>query len=354
MATPSSYGIDLSWLEHLALTGIANGVARTASAPLDTVKLRQQLRVLDTSILNGALRRIVIDDGPAALFRSAPYGALRFLTQGLVDAALKDTTNRVVRGVLVRENSARASKGIKMLASVLVGTLLYFVHAALTYPLDAASALAVVDARGSSAAALVRDGAQVTFARQLPAHVVGVCGIATHRAAYIVLVDAAKQRGLLSPRLGLLRKWLTNFAIVSASELCAFPFDTIRRRMLLADALESGGGPEEASAALAASQRATLYSNLFRGALANAARVFVTTAIFTDAESLAESTYCRLFYPEAVFNWFERRSRERRRRRERQELSATPPRASSRQPGGQVPGPADARVVEKNERSGGV
>ena len=347
-SAPSSYGIQLTWLEHLALRSIANGVTQTAAAPFETVKLRQQLRVMDINVANGALRRIAVDEGPAALFRVAPYGALRFFTKGLVDAALKEQTNHVMRSILVRENSARASKAVMMLASVVAGTCLWTLHAALTYPIDAALALAVVERRGASAGALVRDGAQVTFARQLPAHVVGMCGIATYRAAHIVLVNAAKQRGLLSPRLSLLRKWLTNFAIASATELCAFPFDTIRRRMLLADALESGDRTAEESA-LAASTRESLYSDLFRGALANALRVLVTTALFTDTESLIESAHCRLFYPEAVFRWFERRSRDRRRRRG-QDSTVTPPRASPARPTDNLP-----LVEDKNGRlSGGA
>lgn len=218
----------------VAAGGLAGAAARTASAPLDRIKLLFQVQAVSTSGLKAdaytgvvqAFRKIYAEEGLLAFWKGNGVNLIRIVPYSSVQLSSNDFYKRVLAGdsgELTVSQRLVAGAGAGMTATA-VGHPLDTLRLRLALPHSGYTGMTdclVKVVRGEGPAALLKG---------LPA---ALCGIAPYAAINFAAYDITKK--VVYEKLQVENNWVTNAGVGAGTGLFSasvcYPLDTVRRRM---------------------------------------------------------------------------------------------------------------------------
>lgn len=226
--------------------GIAAGVSKTVVAPIERVKLLLQTQDANPRIASGEIprytgvvncfSRVSAEQGVGSFWRGNMANVIRYFPTQAFNFAFKDTFKSMFPAYDSKTQfwqffgANMASGGLAGAASLLI-----------VYPLDfARTRLAADVGKGTDrefnglvdclTKTAKRGGAMSLY----DGFGVSVQGIIVYRGAYFGLYDTAK--GALftdEKKAGLMYKWMIAQAVTASAGIVSYPFDTVRRRMMM-------------------------------------------------------------------------------------------------------------------------
>jgi len=230
----------------LAAGGVAGGISKTLVAPIERVKLLLQTQDANPRIKSGEIARytgivncftrVAAEQGVASFWRGNLANVIRYFPTQAFNFAFKDTFKKMFPKYDAKTQfipfflSNLASGGAAGAASLLI-----------VYPLDFARTRLAADLgkdSGREFTGLV-DCLSKTVKRGGPLALyqgfgVSVQGIIVYRGAYFGLYDTAK--GVLfedEKKASVVAKWAVAQTVTAMSGVVSYPFDTVRRRLMM-------------------------------------------------------------------------------------------------------------------------
>lgn len=232
--------ILIDWLAG----GIAAGVSKTAVAPIERVKLLIQTQDANPDILSGKVERytgivncftrVAAEQGTAALWRGNLANVVRYFPTQAFNFAFKDFFKNLFPNYSPKEQfwqffaSNMASGGLAGAGSL-----------AIVYPLDFARTRLAADVGSAREfTGLVDCLSKVAKKSGVKALYdgfgVSVQGIIIYRGAYFGLYDTGKGALFADPKnINFFAKWAWAQCVTAIAGVVSYPFDTIRRRMMM-------------------------------------------------------------------------------------------------------------------------
>ncbi|KAM0683562.1 ADP/ATP carrier protein [Mitosporidium daphniae] len=271
-----------SFLIDLAAGGVAGGVAKTATAPIERVKILLQLQDSSTQIsadkkytgIANCFSRVSKEQGILSLWRGNTANVIRYFPTQALNFAFKDKYKQI----FIRWN--RKTDPWKFFAGNLASggaagaTSLLFV-----YPLDFARTRLAADVG-------VGANRQFTGLGQCISYIfkqdglkglyrgfgVSVTGIIVYRAAYFGGFDTLKSMILKDPKNPpIFLSWVIAQTVTTIAGVVSYPFDTVRRRMMM----QAGREKKQYSSTFDCWKKIAFTEgpkSFFKGALSNALR----------------------------------------------------------------------------------
>merc|ERR1712055_616276 len=233
----------LNFFENFMISGIAAGVAKTATAPIERVKLLVQNQ--DEMLKQGRLdkpyngivdctRRTMAAEGVGAFWRGNLANVIRYFPTQALNFAFKDSIKAMFS---VAKDASQVTKfSVNIASGGCAGSLsLLFV-----YSLDYARTRMANDAKTKGGErqfnglidvyrkTIAADG----IAGLYRGFVISCVGIFIYRGMYFGLYDSLKPI-LLGPDAGLLLSFCLGYGVTVTSGLMSYPIDTVRRRMMM-------------------------------------------------------------------------------------------------------------------------
>jgi solute carrier family 25 (adenine nucleotide translocator) protein 4/5/6/31 len=240
----------LKFFADLAAGGTAGGVSKTVVAPIERVKLLLQTQDSNPRIKSGEIARytgivncfsrVSAEQGFASFWRGNLANVVRYFPTQAFNFAFKDTIKNMFPRYSPRTDfwkffaTNMASGGLAGAGSLLI-----------VYPLDFARTRLAADlgSGGSREFTGLVDCIKKVAGRGGPIALyqgfgVSVQGIIVYRGAYFGLYDTAK--GVLfqdEKNANFIAKWAVAQTVTAAAGVLSYPFDTVRRRLMM----QSGG-----------------------------------------------------------------------------------------------------------------
>ncbi|KAK9699745.1 hypothetical protein RND81_08G193300 [Saponaria officinalis] len=252
IASGSSWRYATNFKRDLMAGAVMGGIVHTIVAPIERAKLLLQTQESNMAIVDGkrpkfkgmfdCILRTVNDEGFLSLWRGNGSSVLRYYPSVALNFSLKD----LYRDILKNEDDGppiMSGAAANFFAGAAAGcsTLI------LVYPLDIAHTRLAADI-GKADARQFRgiyhfmstvyrvDGIRGLY-RGLPA---SFHGMVVHRGIYFGGFDTIKD--ILTKEanleLALWKRWLVAQAVTTTAGLLSYPFDTVRRRMMMQSGLE--------------------------------------------------------------------------------------------------------------------
>jgi len=231
------------FLIDLASGGTAAAVSKTAVAPIERVKLLLQVQDASKSIekkytgIIDVLTRVPKEQGFTALWRGNLANVIRYFPTQALNFAFKDTYKKLfIEGVDKKKEFWKFFAGNLASGGAAGATSLCFV-----YPLDfARTRLAADVGKGSTrefkglADCLVKIAKHDGPIGLYRGFFVSVQGIIIYRAAYFGCFDTAKSLFTAGDKkLNFFAAWGIAQVVTIASGILSYPWDTVRRRMMM-------------------------------------------------------------------------------------------------------------------------
>jgi len=235
----------MGFVADFAAGGISGAVAKTATAPIERVKLIIQTQDANPLIKSGQVKRytgiadcftrVASEQGIKAFWRGNFVNVLRYFPTQAFNFAFKDTIKAMLPKV--DKKNVMASLGVNMLSGGLAGTG----SLCIVYPLDYARTRLASDV-GSGQKSFNGLADCLIKTMRGPSGVMGlyngfgvsVMGIFPYRGVYFGMYDTLSEMNPLKKDKGPLRL-LSIFAIAQATAITAgyasYPMDTVRRRL---------------------------------------------------------------------------------------------------------------------------
>merc|ERR1712038_547234 len=232
----------IGFFEDFMLAGVSAGVSKTATAPIERVKLLIQNQ--DEMIKQGrpdrpytgvvdCTKRVLAEEGVGPFWRGNMANVLRYFPTQALNFAFKEQFKSIFA---VSKDASYATKTAANIASGgCAGTLsLMFV-----YSLDFARTRLANDAKGKDGKrqfnglidvykqTLKSDGVAGLYR----GFVISAVGIFVYRGFYFGLYDTV--RPMMPEGGGALTSFAVGYAVTVSSGLASYPIDTIRRRMMM-------------------------------------------------------------------------------------------------------------------------
>mmetsp|Transcript_30550 Transcript_30550/g.58845 ORF Transcript_30550/g.58845 Transcript_30550/m.58845 type:complete len:343 (+) Transcript_30550:191-1219(+) len=218
----------------VAAGGIAGAMARTASAPLDRIKLLFQVQHLSSSGLKSdaytglfqAFRKIYLEEGLLAFWKGNGTNLVRIIPYSSVQLSANDFYKRQL---------ANEAGELSLPKRLLAGALAGMSATTVGHPLDTVRLRLALPNSGYKGMTdcfvkIVRTEGPLALGKGLPA---ALAGIAPFAAVNFATYDLMKK--LVYGHLGMEQHWTTNMGVGASTGLFAasicYPMDTIRRRM---------------------------------------------------------------------------------------------------------------------------
>ena len=313
---PNVYGVTLSPLEKAALASTVWLATQATTMPLRFVKLRQQMRIVDTDLYE-TLRAGAGAEGMLAHFGREIRHTLQHRTASLL---FRSSIKLPIKRALCNTKDSAGSPA-HFARTMLYTAVWTSITSLILLPLDFASTRQAVTERA----------VDVEFtSRAYSSFGLTVGGTMAFRAAYYILHHNFKDTSDSA-----LLKFLRGFAIVQGAALVTYPVDTLRRRVMLraaasgADGAVSGEideGPNggDFGAVLAdvcASDRPL--RDLYRGVWASALGLFAVNLMGAFGVGIAQKLFCRTVYVEEVSFYLYKKNLKRHARSARKKAHAT-------------------------------
>lgn len=268
----------------LAAGGTAGGISKTIVAPIERVKLLLQTQDANPMIKSGEVprytgivncfSRVASEQGIGSFWRGNLANVIRYFPTQAFNFAFKDTIKKQFPKYDPKKDFAKffmtnlAAGGAAGACSLLI-----------VYPLDFARTRLAADVGKNSQREFTGmvDCLRKVAARGGPGALyqgfgVSVQGIIVYRGAYFGLYDTAK--GMLfedEKKANVLAKWAVAQTVTAASGIISYPFDTVRRRLMM----QSGGKEKMYNGTLDAWRKIAAnegMSAFFKGSLSNVLR----------------------------------------------------------------------------------
>jgi solute carrier family 25 (adenine nucleotide translocator) protein 4/5/6/31 len=276
-ANPYSFVMDL------AAGGTAGALSKTAVAPIERVKLLLQTQDSNPRIKSGEIPRytgigncfvrVTREQGFASFWRGNMANVVRYFPTQAFNFAFKDT----IKALFPKYNSKTdfwpffavnlASGGLAGAGSLLI-----------VYPLDFARTRLAADVGTNKTREFTGlvDCLSKTIKRGGPAAMyqgfgVSVQGIIVYRGAYFGMYDTAKGVLFKDERsASFVAKWAVAQAVTAAAGVLSYPFDTVRRRLMM-----QAGGERQYTGTLDCWRKVAANEGMgafFKGSLSNVLR----------------------------------------------------------------------------------
>jgi len=273
------------FLKDLAAGGVAGAVSKTAVAPIERVKLLLQVQdsakhIAEDKKYKGimdAFRRIPAEQGMSALWRGNMANVVRYFPTQALNFAFKDTYKQMfLAGVDKKTQFWRFFAGNLAAGGAAGGTSLLFV-----YPLDfARTRLAADTGKGDSRQynglvdCLTKIYKADGVAGLYRGFGVSLGGIIVYRAAFFGGFDTAKGAIFEDPKKApIWASWLVAQVVTTVSGVISYPFDTVRRRLMMQSGMPAAerqySGTLDCWAKIAAQEGVGAF---FKGAFSNILR----------------------------------------------------------------------------------
>eukprot|EP00170_Pyropia_yezoensis_P000456 contig_2436_g457 len=296
VATPARMGIvaaaaaekkefnAVKFFADLAAGGTAGGISKTIVAPIERVKLLLQTQSDNPRIVSGEIKpysgiancftRVAAEQGVASFWRGNLANVIRYFPTQAFNFAFKDTFKS-----MFPKYDPKADFGKFFAANVASGGAAGAASLLIVYPLDFARTRLAADVgkgTGREFTGLIdclskvsKRGGPIALYQGFG---VSVQGIIVYRGAYFGLYDTAK--GVLfedEKKASVLAKWAVAQTVTAASGVISYPFDTVRRRLMM----QSGGTSKKYSGTLDCWRKVAAnegFKGFFKGALSNVLR----------------------------------------------------------------------------------
>lgn len=248
MATKEKKGQDNALLDaakNFMAGGVSAGVSKTIVAPIERVKMLIQTQDSIPDIKEGRMprytgigncfMRVSREQGIYSLWRGNLANVIRYFPTQAFNFTFKDTFRK-----MFPKYDQNKEFGKFFLANVASGGLAGAASLTVVYPLDfARTRLASDVGKGSAreftglADCLKKVCARTGFFSLYQGFGVSVQGIIVYRGAYFGLFDTAKAMIFGDSKPNLFFKWVVAQSVTAAAGVISYPFDTVRRRMMM-------------------------------------------------------------------------------------------------------------------------
>ena len=233
-----------TFLIDFMLGGISAAISKTATAPIERVKLLLQTQDANKSIIESGKKytgivdcftRVAREEGVGALWRGNFVNVLRYFPTQALNFAFKDYYKQLFGGHDPDTQFLKFFAGNVAAGGAAGATSLCFV-----YPLDMARTRLAADI-GKGPGERQFNGLSDCLLKLYRADGVrglyrgfgiSVAGIIPYRAAYFGLFDTGKRK-LTWVQKSLVIKFIFAQFCTTTSGLLSYPFDTVRRRMMM-------------------------------------------------------------------------------------------------------------------------
>jgi solute carrier family 25 (adenine nucleotide translocator) protein 4/5/6/31 len=241
------------FIRDFMLGGVSAAISKTATAPIERVKLILQNQASMKSVtpdkeykgIADCFVRVTKEEGFTALWRGNLANIIRYFPTQALNFAFKEKYKVLVAKVLGKPN-AKKEFGKFLLANTLSGGFAGCTSLMFVYPLDFARTRLGTD--------MGKDKTQRQFngmfdclskivksdgvAGLYRGFVISALGIFFYRAAYFGLYDSSKAFTGDHPHI--LLKFCVAQVVVSLSGLISYPLDTVRRRLMMQSGKKGG------------------------------------------------------------------------------------------------------------------
>lgn len=274
----------VKFFADLAAGGTAGGISKTIVAPIERVKLLLQTQSDNPRIVSGEIKpysgivncftRVAAEQGIASFWRGNLANVIRYFPTQAFNFAFKDTFKS-----MFPKYDPKADFGKFFASNVASGGAAGAASLLIVYPLDFARTRLAADVgkgTGREFTGLIdclskvsKRGGPIALYQGFG---VSVQGIIVYRGAYFGLYDTAK--GVLfedEKKASVLAKWAVAQTVTAASGVISYPFDTVRRRLMM----QSGGTSKKYSGTLDCWRKVAAnegFGGFFKGALSNVLR----------------------------------------------------------------------------------
>ncbi len=238
----AKYPVLVDW----AAGGTAAGISKTLVAPIERVKMLLQTQDSNPDIQSGKVARytgimncftrVSAEQGFSSLWRGNMANVVRYFPTQAFNFAFKDTFKRMFPKVDAKKDFAKAL-GVNMASGGLAGASSLLI----VYPLDFVRTRLAADVRkGAEREFSGMFNCLSTIARRTgffslyQGFGVSVQGIIIYRGAYFGLYDTGKGFFLKDEKNApVVAKWAIAQTVTAVSGVLSYPFDTVRRRMMM-------------------------------------------------------------------------------------------------------------------------
>jgi len=271
---------QLGFVENFMISGVAAGVAKTCTAPIERIKLNVQNQ--DEMIKQGRLdkpykgiadcaRRVAAAEGISSFWRGNLANVIRYFPTQALNFAFKDTIKALFKCPKDAGNFQKF--GTNIASGGFAGSLsLMFV-----YSLDFVRTRMANDAKSKDGTrqfnglidcykkTIASDGISGLYR----GFVISCVGIFIYRGMYFGLYDSLKPM-LLGENANAFLSFILGWGVTTVAGLGGYPIDTVRRRMMMT----TGGGVKYNGSIDCASQiiKNEGFGSMFKGAGANVMR----------------------------------------------------------------------------------
>eukprot|EP00218_Dolichomastix_sp_CCMP3274_P007365 CAMPEP_0170144770 /NCGR_PEP_ID=MMETSP0033_2-20121228/15896_1 /TAXON_ID=195969 /ORGANISM="Dolichomastix tenuilepis, Strain CCMP3274" /LENGTH=328 /DNA_ID=CAMNT_0010381291 /DNA_START=19 /DNA_END=1005 /DNA_ORIENTATION=+ len=271
-----------SFLKDLAAGGVSGAVAKTATAPIERVKLLIQTQDANPLIISGEVprytgivncfTRVSAEQGFFSFWRGNVANIVRYFPTQAFNFAFKDTIKDLFPAYNPKTDfwpffaTNMASGGLAGAMSLLIVYPLDFARTRLAADVGAGDKRefnGLVDCITKTAS---RNGVMALY----QGFGVSVSGIIMYRGSYFGLYDTAKG-ALLTKDSNFLMKFLVAQVATNAAGVASYPFDTVRRRLMMQTGAKTKmyNGTVDAFAKIVKNEG---FGALFKGAFSNILR----------------------------------------------------------------------------------
>ena len=243
----------LEFLTDFAIGGVSATISKTATAPIERVKLIIQNQPSMKNITPGKEYKGIVDcfvrvskeEGVQALWRGNLANIIRYFPTQALNFAFKERFKILTKALLGNPNP-KTQKGLNFLSNILSGGMAGTASLTFVYPLDFARTRLGTD-MGKSASERQFTGMFDCVSKIAKSDgigglyrgfVISALGIFFYRAAYFGLYDSSKMYTGNNPHVAL--KFLVAQTVVSLSGIISYPLDTVRRRLMLQSGKKGG------------------------------------------------------------------------------------------------------------------
>lgn len=238
----AKYPVLVDW----AAGGTAAGISKTLVAPIERVKMLLQTQDSNPDIQSGKVARytgimncftrVSAEQGFTSLWRGNMANVVRYFPTQAFNFAFKDTFKRMFPKVDAKKDFGKAL-AVNMASGGMAGASSLLI----VYPLDFVRTRLAADVRKGAEReftgminCLSTIGRRTGFFSLYQGFGVSVQGIIIYRGAYFGLYDTGKSAILKDEKnASVLSKWAIAQTVTAVSGVVSYPFDTVRRRMMM-------------------------------------------------------------------------------------------------------------------------
>ncbi|XP_053950661.1 ADP,ATP carrier protein-like [Anastrepha ludens] len=240
----------IAFLKDFMAGGVSAAIAKTAMAPIERVKLLLQVQAISKQIaadkqykgMIDCFIRIPREQGFLAFWRGNLANVIRYFPTQALNFAFKDKYKQIfLSGVNKKEQPGRYFVGNLLSGGAAGATSLCFV-----YPLDFARTRLAADVgkAGQREFNGLFDCILKVFKSDGPVglyrgFIVSVQGIIVYRGAYFGCYDTAREMLPDPKNTPIWINFMIAEAVTSMAGIISYPFDTVRRRMMMQSGLKA-------------------------------------------------------------------------------------------------------------------